>query len=549
MTQRILDFRKNGLRGPKAGRWAVALFFVLLTVLGLWANGGYGLPCDEQWEQQTLLENAYEYALLLGGENSPAARYYAEKGLTRISESTERDHGQSAYYPLIPLMNSDLPANTQMLLWHAYTWLWFMAGVLALYGIGREMGFSRGVSCMGSLLLYLCPRFFAEGHYNNKDVVLLCLMLLTLWAGVVFLKKITLGRGLLLSLLGALAANTKIVGAMAWGLMGVAAAALLTLRREWNLRKAVTALVTIFSFVLFYILLTPAMLRDVPAYLSYLLENATGFTRWPGVVLFRDYKYEHAICPLPRYYLPWMMAVTLPLYVLPLAAVGQITALRDAIRMKSSFWKETRGLMLGVATLCWAVPMGAAILLRPLIYNGWRHFYFVYAGVAVMGANGLQVCCARIKKPVWKRVFTIVLCLCFALSGVGITQNHPYEYAYYNLLQRGDTAREMELDYWDVSTLNLLEQLARECGDEDAPLEIGARDDMSQFGIDHAYTVLSEELQEKLTVTENPDAPWLFYNTTYARIYEIPAPEGYHEWRTLYSYGQPICTLWQKDEP
>ena len=60
-----------------------------------------------------------------------------------------------------------------------------MLGVAAVYGFCREAKLSRPVSCGGMLLLYLCPRFFAEGHYNSKDMVLLTLFLCTLWLGPV----------------------------------------------------------------------------------------------------------------------------------------------------------------------------------------------------------------------------------------------------------------------------------------------------------------------------------------------------------------------------
>lgn len=115
-------------------------------------------------------------------------------------------------------------------LWHAYTWLWFMLGVWAIYGFCRETGLSRPVSCAGALLLYLCPRFFAEGHYNNKDMVLLSLVLCTLWLGVRLLASPGFLRGLLFSLAGAMAANTKIAGAFAWGVMGLCAVVMLTAR-------------------------------------------------------------------------------------------------------------------------------------------------------------------------------------------------------------------------------------------------------------------------------------------------------------------------------
>lgn len=133
---------------------------------------------------------------------------------------------------LLPLQEE--APDRVMVLWHAYTWLWFMLGVAAVYGFCREAKLSRPVSCGGMLLLYLCPRFFAEGHYNSKDMVLLTLFLCTLWLGLRFLKQPGFLRGALFSLAGAMAANTKVVGFFVWGLMGLCAVVLVTAQRRWD---------------------------------------------------------------------------------------------------------------------------------------------------------------------------------------------------------------------------------------------------------------------------------------------------------------------------
>ena len=188
----------------------VALFFAVLALVGLSAGADYGLPCDETTEQVILQENMLEYALRLFGEDSAPAQWYLSRGITPMSQSIERDHGQCAYYPaaaLLPLQEA--APDRVMVLWHAYTWLWFMLGVAAVYGFCREAKLSRPVSCGGMLLLYLCPRFFAEGHYNSKDMVLLTLFLCTLWLGLRFLKQPGFLRGALFSLAGAMAANTR----------------------------------------------------------------------------------------------------------------------------------------------------------------------------------------------------------------------------------------------------------------------------------------------------------------------------------------------------
>lgn len=537
----------------RAGKIASGVFFAVLLLCGLFCSSDYGPPVDEPSEQAILQENMLEYALRLLGEDSAPAKWYTSQGIEPISQSIERDHGQCAYYlaaALLPLRQAR--PDLVMALWHAYTWLWFMAGVGAIYLFCRETGLSRPVSCAGMLLLYLCPRFFAQGHYNNKDMVLLSLFLLTLWLGVRFLKRPGFLRGALFSLAGAMAANTKVVGVLPWAVMGVAAIALVTARRRWSGRMAGVAVCAVGLFLGFYALLTPAMWAGPAEYIQYLLLNASGFTRWPGVVIFRGMRFEHSVTPLPRYYLPWMMAVTLPMYVLPLAAAGSLAALLRAGRQKAALLCDPITLALLAAGLCSFTPLLYAALRRPLVYNGWRHFYFAYAGVALLGAHGVAACLRFLRKHGgdygMHRVFAAGLCLYFAWTAGAIVNNHPYQYAYYNRLGHDGAAQEMELDYWNVSAQSALKTLQTAQRNEELPLVVGARDEMSLLGLIRAQSVFDAAMRQAVMIEESPDAPYLYANTMYANLYSVPEPEGYHALFTLESYGVPVCTVYEREE-
>ena len=76
---------------------------------------------------------------------------------------------------------------------------------------------------------------------------------------------------------------------------------------------------------------------------------------------------------------------------------------------------------------------------------------------------------------------------------------------------------------------------------------LGSRDEMSLFGITHGYEVLSAQMRERITLTTDSNAPYLFYNATYADIYGVAPPEGYHALFSLASYGNTLCTVYQKD--
>jgi hypothetical protein len=70
---------------------------------------------------------------------------------------------------------------------------------------------------------------------------------------------------------------------------------------------------------------------------------------------------------------------------------------------------------------------------------------------------------------------------------------------------------------------------------------------MSLFGIEHGHQALSPALQATLSVTQEVNAPYLFSNTTYAKIYGTPAPQGYHVLLTIFSYGNTLATVYERD--
>lgn len=521
---------------------AVALFFVLLTLVGLWTVDDYTGSYDEIAEQAILSSNMKEYAITLEKLGIEWKTWLAYD-VVPISQSIEKDHGISGYYPYA-LVFPQVEHNEflRYTLWSAWTWLWFMAGVWSLYAIARHLGASRLLSCAAALLLYLSPRFFADGHLNNKDVVLMCMMLVTLWQGKRFLDKPSAAQGVLFSLVGALAMNTKIVAVIAWGLVMAALVLKQTLDQSWNRKMLLITAWTILTFAGFYLLLTPAMWQDPLGFFPYLLSNAAAFSRWEGRLFFRGASFQIPENPLPVYYLVYMMLATLPLYTFPLCLIGQLKAVYDAVSKPKRFLTDTRGLLLMAATGCWVASVGAFVILRPLVYNGWRHFYFTYAGIAVLAGYGIKVLwdwCSEHRKR--KTIFVVVLCLCFASTAAGMIANHPRQSSYYNVLASKDA---METDYWNTSGTYALERLLKcEERNKELPLEVGCY----FFDIQNARFKLDESMRKQITTTVEKDAPYLYYIENYVQVYDVPKPEGYRVLFEVESYGRLIGTMYEKE--
>ena len=556
----IVKTKAKGLFAFLLPRWWLFLFFAVLLALGFLTASQYGQPWDERSEMDILRMNAWEYQNALGLDDSAVramaneephgAGYQREVPLTPISQSIERDHGQSAYYPLFSVvMDASVTEAERMEIWHHYTWVLFWIGAVALYFCCRHMGMTRICSCMAVLMLCLSPRFFAEGHYNNKDIVLMSLTLLTLAQALALMRRPSMLRALCFGLVGALAANTKIAGLALWGLCGIAVTVQLALQKRLDGKALRAGLCAIGSFVLFYALLTPALWANPMAYFSYGIQNAAGFTRWGHTVLFRGALFDTSIHPLPWYYLPYMILTTTPLWILLLLVIGQSAAIVRICRRIPSDGRVP----LALCTALWLLPLLFAVVSQTPVYNGWRHFYFLYGPMLVLAAHGLnwfwEHALHRVKR--WqshlRHAAIALLGLCMLTTGADMVLNHPHQYVYYNaLVSKQDINDYLERDYWNVSVLGALEQLSRldmiqsaEQASTISGVNLWAQDALAK-GL-----MLLEDNPLTLVNGEEETADYWLVNHTYSRPNPWIKTDTMYPVLQILAYGQPLVTLYE----
>ena len=529
-------------------RWAVCVFFAVFLALGLLTAADYGPSWDEQTEMDILRMNLWEYARVLGLDESRFETLAARQGplsietLRPISQSIEQDHGTAAFYPFgWVVLDLSLTGAQQSALWHMACWAVFTLGGFALYATLRQMGLSRGWALLGPVCLLLTPPFFAHGHFNNKDIALFRLALCTLWQALAQARREGFARGGCFAPCGALAANPQVAGLALWGLCALYVLIRLLMERRVTPRVWGVAGVTVLSFAALYALFTPALWADPAAFFGYLLSNAVAFQRWNGYVLFRGSVFDTTSQPLPWYYLPYMMLATTPLWILMLCAAGTALAMWTGVRRLRA--RGAPGLVPLLTVLLWLLPLAFAVLTRTRVYNGWRHFYFLYGpmlALAVLGARELWTHMRGARR----RAFAALLGLCMAFTGVGIATQHPYQYAYYQPLVQLRGMDYNELDYWNVSARDALVRLA---GAYEGALTVEPADLWSEYALQRALTSLPDELAGRFVcLPEGSGARFVLSNPTYACFSGFSPDADMAECVTLSAYGHPIMILYER---
>lgn len=527
----------------KKSRIIVIGLFVLMTLLGILVTPDYGMPWDELLEIRTLGSNIREYVGLFKGEMQEPTRSTTGIQFTHYTENVDMDHGQSIYYPLAPALFAKYETGgprTLMLIWHAYTFLIFMAGVIALYFVCKFLTGDWKYGVLGSLFLYLSPRFFAEGHYNSKDVVAMALGLVCLALGIKMIESKRFLFAVLFALFAAIATNMRINAVFLFGLIGILYLVHLSVKKQWSKRNFAVGLTAVLSFSGIYYLISPAAWRTPLKFLGYVFARSTNFADWDGIVFFQGTIHR----PVPWYYIPVMIAVTTPILILLLIIAGHVTLIGRLIRdiRKREFSKTTPYYIL--CTFYILAFLLFTVIRQPILYNSWRHLFFLYGPMLILAVGAVQTIVSRLKNKVKGVAIGIIgaqLLVCLLI----IIISHPFQYVYLNPLAGPDPDQNYEYDYWNVSQVKLLMKLIDKENNEE-PLKIYAIDWYTADGLQKAIKVLPEAYRNRIALYNAPSTgsgstvDFMMVNNSVRQIAELERQNGVNWIYYGREYAEPI---------
>jgi hypothetical protein len=311
------------------------------------------------------------------------------------------------------------------------------------------------------LLLALCPTFYGHMFMNPKDAPFAVAMII-LMLGLVRLAEeypAPSPRTILIVGLGAgLSIGSRILGGLAvvYALIGFVPLLAEEVRlqgvREATRRLAHVVYVLIPGLVLGYLvmgliwpwsIIEPGNPLRALTYFSHFFEKPWK-EMFDGALV--------SVPDMPWSYLPTLFALQLPEVLLVLmigAVIGTLAMLphRDV--------PARRKTILLMLTLAATLPLLIAMVKRPALYNGIRHFVFVIPPMTVLGGIAFAWIMNRLREN-HRSLQPVALALfCFGLlMSLGeMIRLHPYQYSHFNYLAgtvRSADTRFM-LDYWGLA--------------------------------------------------------------------------------------------------
>ncbi len=345
---------------------------------------------------------------------------------------------------------------------HLLTHLFFLLGAACCYLLAMRLFNNRLLALVAMLLFLLHPRLYAHSFFNSKDIPFFSMFMITLLLIHRAFARDTVRAFLLCGAAVAVLINLRVMGVMLLlavvGMRGLDG--LYATSREERKHILKTGGAFILSSVLVLYAIWPYLWEDP---LGRLAEAFTIASRFPHKS-FELFKGELvSSVDLPWDYLPTWFLITMPWVALLLGFIGIFLVLGHGILRPRDILRNTPLRFQWLLLACFVLPTMAVIVLKPTLYNGWRHMYFLYAPFCLLATFGLYQLVSLSRKKYWQVGV-------YALAGVGLgivviemMQIHPYQHLYFNALVDRRTPESLrtqyEMDYWVTSRRQGLEYL------------------------------------------------------------------------------------------
>lgn len=531
----------------KRGGKCLILFMACLYLLaGAAVFRDYGVSTDEPNERRTMYINANYVLTLLGKESM---------------DVPELDSYEDKYYGIflqMPTAVFEIGSKgwNYIYTWrHLYTFGICVLGYIAFYFLCRKIFASDLTAFLGTAMIALYPRFFAEQFYNIKDMLFVAVYIFAMWGTCkVIESKFDWKWVVIFAFLSALATNVRIVGIIFVPLLtGYAWLVCLAERmnqteqvtasgesvsRELTTKRALIFSVLVFLlYFLFLVMMYPVAWAHPIRTMIEIFAKFSNYDDWTGAIVFMGKILSKE--EVPWYYIPVWMLITVPIWyiLLFLLTMGiSFGKLVFKIKQRESWYT----LLFQYKYFFWAVllvliPWGAIVVKHATLYSGWRHCYFLVPPLVLVVLYGVNHIMKRRGKGCKIPVFAfIALGLVIQINWIRI--NHPHEMVYFNGVGK-NWAADFDRDYWHMAEGKAYDYILEN--------DHSDRITVDSTGTRYPLNFLTEEQRQRFEITA--EDPMYFIETYRGKLgNELPLP-GYNEIYSVTVDDFKIITVYKRE--
>ena len=441
---------------------APLLFFSLYLVLGLLIYGDYGMSWDEELQRTHGLVSAKYVDEWVN---------YTEEVYTWQDLPTYEHRFYGVWFSLPAVwLEKALGLESfraQFRMRHLLVFLIFWSSTLLFYRLLKERFRHWGWALLGVAMLVLSPRIFAHSFYNPKDLPFLSLYILGSYSLFRFWLSPNARSALFHGLAGGMLISMRVTGVIlpAVTLFLIGVDLLFNKRGElhWYKKYALGLFIYLPATAFFTVLFWPYLWEHPWQHFLDTFDTMSQYA-WGGKVIFRGQLLPGEA--IPWYYIPFWMGISIPVVYLLWTACGLVLLFPPAgnnllhhLRLWDNDEQRKDWGMLGLLL----APLAAIIVKHSIVYDGWRHLFFIYPCLVYLAVYGVYRLWALVadKHAGWRYALIGITALGMVNTAWFMVRYHPHQNVYFNELAPGDQLQQYDLDYWGLSYKQAFEALAR----------------------------------------------------------------------------------------
>ncbi len=331
---------------------------------------------------------------------------------------------------------------------HLATFLFCSFGLVVFFAFLYWRFRSLRLAYFGMFLIVFSPRIFADMFYNNKDAVFMTTYLVAGVLSVMYIVKRSNIFFIASAIAIGLSASSRAVGIIPAILVYIS---ILFYLKDTTVFSRIKKLLLHSTLTLaLTILFHPYYWSDpIPK----LFEVFVATARYPYTFSTLTLGRSLESTSLPWFYIPLWISVTIPLMYLVIFMLGICRFQIDFFsKIKSCASIKIDFLVLALVVL----PLLIAVIAQSTLYNGWRHFYFIYPFLSYFGVSYFSNSSRTIMKR-FQLVLSILVVFTFVSTASWMYTNRPLQNLYFNQLAGEEIATKWELDYFCLSNRQALE--------------------------------------------------------------------------------------------
>jgi len=430
-------------QGPLSAYLPGIILFVVMLIIGLATYKDYGMGWDEP-AQRGPGELSYNY-IMTGNKD--------------LFIKPSDNHGAGFELLLIFIEKGAKMTDPKAIyeMRHIVTHVFFLISVFCGYVLVLKLIKNKYLASLAFIMLAFAPRIYGHSFVNSKDLPFLSTLIIAFMLAQMAFEQRKIWLYLALGAAVGYATSIRIMGSMVAvfivGFMVIDLISDMKQGQKQNAGKLAISLgvFTVLTLSLLYI--SWPYLWKSPVHTFVESFGKMSHFAWTGALLFKG-ELLSSDKPLPWIYFPtWFMISNPPLWLLA-GFAGIATVLYDFFKKPLLFFRNTRERNFLLYFGSFIVPIFAVIILKSVIYDDWRHLYFVYPAFVFMGIYAIDKLLTHFKQA---RVMQIVYGACILQTAailVFMVQSHPFSMVYFNsLVSHEDESlrHQYDLEYWGCS--------------------------------------------------------------------------------------------------